>query len=286
MEDGQLNNLKVGYIIQARMGSTRLPAKVLAPVPPRVGKPVIEWISENLKLSRFNGEIIVASSAGPENDVLEKFCIGKNIHCFRGDEDNVLSRFVHLTELNSFDVVVRLTGDNPILDVSLLDQTIQYHLDEQNDYTYTKGLPIGMNLEVVSAKPLLELQKKKLKKLEREHVTLHIRDNDDYKQSCLTFQEEEIPLETLRLTMDYPSDFTLLSTVFSYLPENQLPNLELIKRIWKDTPWIFESNKGNFQKRSFESESEEIEVALEILERYEFERVVKILKSIEESKRV
>ena len=280
MEDGLLNKTKVGFIIQARMGSTRLPDKVLVPVPPKRGKPVIEWISENLKLSRFKGQVVVASSEGSENDVLERFCIAKNINCFRGDENNVLSRFVHLAEVKGFDVMVRLTGDNPILDVNFLDQTIQHHLDEQNDYTYTKGLPIGMNLEVVSAKPLLELQKKELTKLEREHVTLHIRENGDYKQSCLSFGEEGFPFEKLRLTMDYPSDFTLLSTVLSYLPENDLPDIELIKRIWKEDAWIFESNQGNFQKRSFESESEEIEVALEILERYEFDRVVKILRSV------
>ena len=280
MEDGQLNKTKVGFIIQARMGSERLPEKVLVPVPFVKGKPALQWITENLKSSRFEGEVIVATSERPENDVLERFCREKKISYFRGDEDNVLSRFVHLTEAKNFDVVVRLTGDNPILDVPFLDKTIQYHLDTKNDYTYTSGLPIGMNMEVVSAEPLLNLQKKKLDGPEREHVTLHIRGNEDYKQSCLAFEEEEdVPLEKLRLTMDYASDFTLLSTILSFLGENELPGIGLIKKIWQEAPWIFDSNQENFQKSYFETEHEEIKVAVELLEKYEFKRVAKILRS-------
>ena len=279
MEDGQLNKIKVGFIIQARMGSTRLPEKVLVPVPLGKGKPVIQWISENLRSSKFEGETIVATSERPENDVLERFCLDNNISCFRGDEDNVLSRFIFLTKTHNFDVLVRLTGDNPILDVSLLDQTIQYHLEEQNDYTHTSGLPIGMNMEVMSAGALMTLEKKRLNAPEREHVTLHIRGNDSYRQSSLTF-EEDIQLEKLRLTIDYSSDFTLLSTILSFLEENELPGIELIKKIWREYPWIFDSNKGNFQKNYFETEKEEIEVALDLLERYEFKRVAKILRSV------
>ena len=280
MEDGQLNKTKVGFIIQARMGSTRLPEKVLVPVPLMKGKPVIQWISENLKSSKFDGEVVVATSERPENDVLERFCLEKNISCFRGDEDNVLSRFIHLAQTRDFNVLVRLTGDNPILDVPLLDKTIQYHLDKQNDYTYTNGLPIGMNMEVVSAGPLIDLQKKELNGPEREHVTLHIRGNDNYKQSCLDFDEGDIRLQKLRLTIDYASDFTLLSTILSCLGKNEMPGLELIKKIWEEDSWIFDSNQGNFQKNYFETEKEEIEVALDLLERYEFKRVAKILKSV------
>src|SRR5688500_5242636 len=118
MEVGQPNSPKVGFIIQARMKSTRLPGKVLLPIPLHGGKPIIQWIVDNVKKSGFEKKIILATSTNEEKDPLVAYCKTNSIECFRGDEENVLSRFIQILELNAFDLVVRLTGDNPLLDSS------------------------------------------------------------------------------------------------------------------------------------------------------------------------
>ena len=131
------NKIRVGFIIQARMKSTRLPNKVLTKIPLGTGKPIIKWIVDELKKSTFKNEIIVATSQNEENNILYNYCKSENIICFRGEEDNVLSRFIEIQEKENFTFIVRLTGDNPIIDIAVLDKTIQFHIANNNEYTRT-----------------------------------------------------------------------------------------------------------------------------------------------------
>jgi len=108
--------------------------------------------------------------------------------------------------------VVRLTADNPIIDVHLLDKTITEHLTNSNDYTCSEGLPVGMNFEVVSSKALLETAESKVSDADKEHVTMYVRNNDRYKKSVFTINCNPL-FKLLRLTVDYASDYTLVSTL-------------------------------------------------------------------------
>lgn len=281
MEDGRLNRVKVGFIIQARMHSTRLPNKVLMPIPFKTGKPILQWISDELQRSKFINKIVVATSKNSENDLLEKFCRERKVHCFRGEEENVLSRYIHLARTEQFDVMVRLTGDNPIVDIKILDKVIEYHLQNSNDYTYSVGLPLGMNFEVVKPVALADLKGRELSKAENEHVTLFIRNKGGYKKGVYIHEEKQVPLEKLRTTIDYSSDFLLLSTILSQVDEGDSPNVNLIKALWKECPWIFDANQKNVQKRQFKNQKEEFRFAVELLDKHDFHRVSKILKSIE-----
>jgi spore coat polysaccharide biosynthesis protein SpsF len=118
MVDGLLNK-KVAFIIQARMQSTRLPGKILMPLPVGSNVPLLGRIVETLKISNTNHSIIVATSTNPENNLLETFCKENNVACFRGSEDDVLSRFIDIVKNTDYDLIVRLTADNPFVDAKV-----------------------------------------------------------------------------------------------------------------------------------------------------------------------
>ncbi len=280
MAGGQLNKPHIGFIIQARMKSVRLPNKVLTKIPLGNGKPILQWIIDELKKSTLKGEIIVATSLNLENDILSDYCQLKNIKCFRGEEENVLSRFIAIQKEENFEIIVRLTGDNPILDISILDKAIQFHLENKNDYTKTEGLPLGMNLEIISATELLDLENKDLSDEDKEHVTLFISKSDAYKKGIYK-PILNTSIANLRVTIDYPSDFTVVSVILSLLNENNKEELgvQLIEKIYKDYPWVFDANVNNIQKKQFLNLKDEISEACKILEKYDLKQALSILKS-------
>lgn len=276
MVAGQSGKLKVGAIIQARMKSVRLPDKILMPLPYPTGKPLLWWIFQGALKSKMIHEVVLASSNNKENDLLGPFCAANSVMFFRGSETDVLSRFTQVIRQNGFDVVVRLTGDNPIVDSTWLDNAIAHHIQNQNDYTHTSGLPLGMNFEVISAKALMSLEERSLTDVDREHVTHYIRNHADFKKEEIRLLPDE-NLEGVRLTIDYPSDFATLSLIFSLLNEGELPDLNLINKIKSEKKWIFSVNAGNRQKKQFASTSEEVEAALKLLEQNDLCKAAKIL---------
>jgi len=278
MEVGQLNNIKIGYIIQARMKSSRLPGKVLMPLPFQGEKPLLKWITDSLKRSNFNHKIIIASSINAENDILKDFCNRENIDLFRGDEENVLSRYIEIIKIYNFDVIVRLTADNPILDLSILESVILKHINSKKDYTKTEGLPIGMNFEVINSNELLKTEEKELSKEDYEHVTLYTKTNSDNK---LVINYDSFNSDKIRLTVDYPSDFAAISLLLSCQKLNEKINFDWIKKLYNEKRWIFEINVSNIQKKQFSSEKEEIINAIEILKKYDLNQAAKKLSNLD-----
>lgn len=279
MEAGQLDNIKVCFIIQARMSSSRLPGKVLMPIPLGSGKPLIQWIVDELKKTTFKNDIIVASSTSPDNDVLEDYCKENLIDVFRGDENDVLSRFIEIVKREQPDVVVRMTGDNPLTDIALLDKTIRHHVLNQNDYTKTKGLPIGMNLEVVSPAALLGLHNLKTTKDDKEHVTLYFNNNTDkFRKEEISFNNSE-KFSKLRLTVDYVSDFLVLSQLLEISKTSNILGFALVKKVLNDYPWVFQGNLSNIQKWQPSSLAEELKIAIGILDQIDLENASALLKN-------
>lgn len=278
MVGGLLSNVKIGAIIQARMESTRLPGKVLLPVPLNGGKPLLKWITDELDKSKFIDKKIIATSTNKENDQLEIFTekLG-NTDLFRGKEEDVLSRFFEINTSNNFDAIVRLTGDNPFIDIELLDKTIHYHIKKQNDYTNTTDLPVGMNFEIVSSDALDSLKAKKLTNKDKEHVTLAMKNDDSYQKSVLKIDVPEY-LKNIRLTVDYPSDFALASILFSIIKKDKSPNISFLEGVYDRFPWLFGINDTNLQKKQFEKTKDEIDFAKGILEDLELENALQILR--------
>lgn len=278
MADGLLNK-KVAFIIQARMQSTRLPGKILMPLPLGCGKPLLSWIIDELKLSKYNSEISIATSINPENDVLVSFCEQNQVGCFRGEEEDVLSRFTAIAKNGNYDCIVRLTADNPIMDCAILDETLSHHFKEANDYTNTVGLPTGMNFEVISTATLLDLENYSLTAADREHVTLFIRNSNKYRLGVYTPMVNPL-LKTLRLTVDYPSDYALLSSILSQtVADKNQKGIKLVEQTFDLYPWLFETNSTNFQKKNYATLAEELEHVKPILEQLEFKKTLSLLDS-------
>jgi spore coat polysaccharide biosynthesis protein SpsF len=245
------------------------------PLPLGNGKPLLLWIIDELKKSKFNCKIIVATSVNKENDILESFCDSNNVGCFRGDEENVLSRFTTIAKQEDFNCIVRLTADNPILDIEILDKVIQHHFENNNDYTSTSAMPTGMNSEVVSAKALLDIENHNISEADREHVTLFIRNSSNYKTEVYN-PVTKTEFKSMRLTVDYASDYALLSLILS--ASNELSGLQLVEDTYAKYPWLFEANQSNIQKKQFANLDEEVKEAAAFLQQFDFKNASQILK--------
>ncbi|MCX2837915.1 hypothetical protein OQ279_07080 [Salinimicrobium sp. MT39] len=279
MEGGALNKLNIGFIIQARMQSTRLPGKILMPIPFGSELCTLDWIIDELK--KFNipqSSIYIATSKNKENDVLESFCKEKGVNCFRGDEKNVLSRYIEIASKNNFDFIVRLTGDNPLVDLKVLNTALREHFSANADYTNTKGLPAGMNMEIITTEKLLGLKHEQLSEHDKEHVTAFFKKDSKYRVNFI-YPLKDKDLSNLRLTLDYPSDFLVLSSVLSIALkyDMEVGGMDLVELCLEKYPWIFEVNLNNYQKSELNSLSEELSIAIPLLKKYELTRTLSLL---------
>ena len=215
--------MKIVAIIQARMGSTRLPEKVMKEI---FGKPVILWDMDRISLSKLIDEIVVAIPYGKENDVIVDTIKEYNdkIVTTRGSEDDVLDRYYQAAVQTNADVVVRITSDCPLIDHVVIDHVIEQFLDNDCDYcsnSLTRTYPRGLDTEVFSFKVLDEAWNKAKKDYEREHVTPYIIENlDKFK---LLNVANDIDFSHLRWTLDTKDDFEFISAVYKRIyPKKQL----------------------------------------------------------------
>lgn len=166
--------MKIVAIIQARTGASRLPGKVLMDIG---GKKTIELVWERVCKSQKVDEIWLATTVNPVDDELYYFVVDKKIKCYRGSEDDVLDRYYQTALLANPDVVVRITGDCPLIDPSLIDEAVRAFLAGDYDYvsnTHPPTFPDGLDVEVFSFSVLKKTWVEAVLKSEREHVTSYI----------------------------------------------------------------------------------------------------------------
>ncbi len=167
--------MNLGIIIQARMGSTRLPGKVLMFLG---GKTLLDHILERVMLLKNEHKVIIATTKKKRDDLINEWCLSRKITCFRGEEDNVLKRYYVCAKKYKFNNIVRLTADNPFLDPSELDNLINLHLHNSYDYSNSFGqLPIGVGAEIFTIDALRKSFHFGTKDHHKEHVNEYIFDN-------------------------------------------------------------------------------------------------------------
>jgi spore coat polysaccharide biosynthesis protein SpsF (cytidylyltransferase family)/aryl-alcohol dehydrogenase-like predicted oxidoreductase len=222
--------VKVVLIVQARMGSSRLPGKVLLPA---AGKPMLAHQIDRLRKVRGADEIVVATSLLEGDDAIASFCQMYGIAVVRGSETDVLSRFSAAAVASDADVVVRLTGDCPLIDPALVDHAIEIYLASQAERTYVsdtidRSYPRGMDVEVFS-RSLLDLADRcAVTRYDREHVTPFIRRSLGEIAAARNVAAAK-RLDCLRVTLDYPCDYeNIKALIESGLPDYSLD--ALIKR--------------------------------------------------------
>ena len=263
---------QVGIIIQARLGSTRLPGKTLLPMPMGSSTTLLERIIAMGKQAQGEPKVIVATTQEASDTEIEEICSRINTPCYRGSTDNVLERYLEAGRLFQADQVVRLTGDNPFIFPELIDQAVSYHLENQLDYTYTQGLPLGLNIEVVRLDALENVNAHGDLGEHREHVTSFIRTHpENFKTGTL-----QIPslFPQARLTVDYASDYTLASTLYAALLASNRLNLTGLEEVLSNHPWLLEANEDNYQKKVFSSEHEESHELKAMLARFGMDRTL------------
>ena len=241
--------MKVVAIIQARMGSTRLPGKVMKEIH---GKPVILWDLDRISLSKLIDEIVVAIPYGEENDVIVDTIKEYNdkIVTTRGSENDVLDRYYQAAVQTNADVVVRITSDCPLIDPVVIDQVIKQFLDDDCDYcsnSVTRTYPRGLDTEVFSFKALEEAWNEATKDYEREHVTPYIIENQD--KFKLLNVANDIDLSHLRWTLDTKEDFEFIDAVYKRIyPKKQLFLMDDVLELLDKEPELVEINSHIEQK--------------------------------------
>lgn len=194
------------------MSSERLPGKVLKELN---GVPMIQCIVSRAKMAERVDDVIVATSEETSDDLLYDFCVQNDINVYRGDLDNVLKRYYDCATREKADIVIRLTGDNALIDADILDVAVDIFEKQNVDYlNYCQELPIGMHVEVFSYKALEKAVKEADNNECKEHVTLYMYKNTD-KFRCVTYSENEmIDHSTMRWTVDTPEDYELVSRIY------------------------------------------------------------------------
>jgi len=205
----------IAAIVQARMGSTRLPGKVLKEF---CGRPLLWHVVNRLHRTARLDMIVVATSDEPLDDRVAAFCHQEGIPCFRGNEKDVLDRYYNAAKNFGVDVVVRVTADCPLIDPVVLDEIIEAYKEERCDYasnTIDRSYPDGLDVEVFSFNALEKAWQEASLASEREHVTPYIWKNRDKFKICQVTQKKN--LSGLRWTVDEPEDLMFVKTIYNHL---------------------------------------------------------------------
>ena len=234
---------RVVAIIQARMGSTRLPGKVLK----KIGeKSILEIVINRLKKSKFLDEIGVATTIDENDDAIAELSKKIGVKWYRGSEEDVLSRYVEAARAFNADIVVRITADNPLTDPNLMDKLIERHLESDTDYTYCNDAPLGVSTEIINLSALVKADKNAKSQSEREHVTLYVKSHSE----DLKIQKVDSGLDNLdiRLTVDTREDLELMRAIHEKLGELEKLKLENVINFLVQNPSISRINAHIKQK--------------------------------------
>lgn len=216
-----------GIIIQARMGSHRLPGKILMDFN---GKTLLQHILDRLERAAGPVSIVIASSDQKQDDVVEIFCRKQGVCCFRGEEQNVLKRYYDCAVRYGFDTIIRMTGDNPFPDIEELDRLIAFHFKEKLDFSENfSTLPVGAGMEVISYSALKEsLENASLPK-HFEHPDEYILDHlTQYKHGTLSAAPEKSRTD-VRLTVDTFQDYEKACYILKHAHTDHVTTLQAIE---------------------------------------------------------
>ena len=194
---------KIIGVVQARLGSTRLPYKMMLSLH---GKPLIEWVVKRVQKSLALDDIIVAIPRGEDNDILAKYLKELNVKVFRGSENNVLNRFYEAVKDENATQIVRICADNPLIDGLEIDNLIEFYKNNSCDYAYNhipknNLYPDGLGAEIISFQLLKELNKIVKTQHHKEHCLSYITDNKE-KYLIKTFDPLDSDLHHPELKFD------------------------------------------------------------------------------------
>jgi len=217
---------KAGIISQVRMGSTRLPGKVLRTA---AGRPLLDYHVQRLQQSGL--PVLLATTTEPADDVLADYAAAHDLGCHRGSEADVLARYYETAQRFGLDVIVRVTSDCPLVDGPLIGAAVQRYLAEGNPWVYrsnaiVRTFPRGLDFEIFSIEMLAEAYYNATLPYEREHVTPYLKTNPAVAER-VQYRDEVWPggdFSRFRITLDTAEDYEVLRRL---IEEHQAHTLDV-----------------------------------------------------------
>ena len=230
---------KVFAMIVARYKSKRLPGKAMFKI---ANRPILEHLFLRIKQSNILDKIIFCTTKDKSDDVLARLAKKNKIPVFRGEEKNVLGRMLKSTKKTNPDVMIRITGDDVLIDIDYMEKAIDYHLSNNLDYTDHKKLPSGTETEVFNRKILNFINENAEDNSGTEYLTYYIKDNEQYFRTGSAAVEKKHQ-KNIRLTIDNLKDYKFVKP---FLKKMQIKNKLLTYNI--DDIISFYKRKTNSQK--------------------------------------
>lgn len=231
--------MNIVAIVQARMGSTRLPGKVMRPL---LEKPILLHVLDRINRVKSIHRIVVATTVHQQDDPIDRLAREHGYDVYRGSEEDVLDRYYHAARAYGADVVVRITADCPLIAPSVIEQVLEYYLRAEGAYDYVSNTlvrtyPRGMDTEVFAFESLHVAWKEARDPASREHVTLYIyRQPDRFRLGSVTYPQD---LSSWRLTVDTIEDFELVKRVIEslYPQKPQFDFVDIIDVLERHPEW-------------------------------------------------
>ena len=235
--------VKILAIVQARMGSTRLPGKILKKIN---GIPLIGYTLLRLQRSTVINKVVLATSDNKENNPVEEYCNSIGIDCFRGgvNEDDVLDRFYKCSKKYDADIILRITGDCPLIDAEVIDKHIEFYLNNDYDITintwFKNSYPSGFDVEIFDFNTL-EKQWKIEKDIDRREHVMNTLTNNNFDVCKYAYLDNEFinslnfDINQLHLSVDTPEDFKLVDTIIKYFNNYTFTFNDVIKYLNNNT---------------------------------------------------
>jgi len=230
------------------MNSKRLPGKVLLDITNE--KKVIEFLIEQLETSNLQQKI-VAIPDDTTNDILFNFLNNLKISCYRGSKLDVLDRYYHCAKQFSFNHIMRLTGDNPLIDPEIVNNAIKQYCDSNCDYltnSIDRTFPNGTEVEIFSFNALEIAWKNAKKKSEREHVTPYFYNNP--KKFKIHYFKQQKNQSKFRYTIDRKEDYNLVVEILSRIKKRPIKTSDIIELLTND-PELFELNSNMISNEGY-----------------------------------
>jgi glutamate-1-semialdehyde 2,1-aminomutase len=227
-------------LIQARMGSSRLPGKVLRHL---YGKPVVDWVIDRSALARRIDRIVLATSDSPADDVLAAHAAARGVAVERGSERDVLDRFARAAAAQKADVVVRITADCPLIDPALIDAVVDCRASAGADYASNivpPTFPDGLDVEAFTAAALARAAAEATEPFDREHVTPYLR-RDPFTRAHVTHTTD---LSGLRWTVDEEADLETVNHLVAALGGRSDFSWQEAVAAWQSNPQAYAANAG------------------------------------------
>ena len=232
-------------IIQARMGSSRLPGKILKPL---VDVDVLTYDIERCRAIQGVSEVIVATSSLAQDDAIAAWCEAHHVTYFRGSEDDVLDRYVQCAKMYKPDYVMRLTSDCPFVDYEMASEIVELMNKEKKDIVLLEGeLPRGLAVELISYEALLRIHEVGQESRHREHVTYYAYEFKEQFETVTykTPMNRQVP--ELRITLDTEEDYAVLVEVAKHFNDQLVSSADVI-RFLEEHPEVAKINAHIEQK--------------------------------------